>query len=271
MTDQVDNLAVGQRQRTRQDILEWFSPLQPGEAHSSVASTRLEGTCQQMLNDTSFIAWREGSAPSNVILAHGVPGAGKTVLTSFVIDEIIEASEDDIALAFIYIGQHRKEAEEEQCFLAAIIKQWCAHLTNIPQPLNLLFQKHHGKSTRPSVGELHQVLTEVHRHVPRKFLIVDALDECNSSVRKSVVNIIQLLLRNQDTNANTKVFVSCRSHLIPALEKQLKPVCMDVKAADSDITLYLSNAIAESDASSELSPEFRKELISTILAGAKGM
>ncbi|KAF8847654.1 hypothetical protein BDZ45DRAFT_811419 [Acephala macrosclerotiorum] len=70
------------------DILRWLTPSKPEETHLRIRESRLPGTGQWLLENPEFMAWRDQEDVSNVLWCHGIPGAGKTVISSLVIDHL---------------------------------------------------------------------------------------------------------------------------------------------------------------------------------------
>jgi hypothetical protein len=67
---------------TETKILEWLSTLQPQTKHHEVCSRRLPDTGEWLLEREEFRSGCNEAQSKNVLWCHGIPGAGKTVLTS---------------------------------------------------------------------------------------------------------------------------------------------------------------------------------------------
>jgi len=63
-------------------IMEWLSPLEPGNRHRSVRTGRFDGVGDWLLGATEFQEWRgcDGGADKAVLFCSGGPGVGKTYL-----------------------------------------------------------------------------------------------------------------------------------------------------------------------------------------------
>ena len=63
-------------------IMRWLTPLEPGNRHDSVRTTRFEGVGDWLLETSEFRKWRggEGGADRGVLFCSGNPGVGKTYL-----------------------------------------------------------------------------------------------------------------------------------------------------------------------------------------------
>ena len=67
--------------RKRDDVLNWFSPLNHARKHDHISKPRIDGTGEWLLQMHEFKSWRyEPQAMSNVLCCYGIQGAGKSVL-----------------------------------------------------------------------------------------------------------------------------------------------------------------------------------------------
>ena len=63
------------------NILEWLSPLNPQHTHVDVRDQRLPDTGIWLLDRDEFKKWRYDALSPKILWCHGIPGAGKTVLS----------------------------------------------------------------------------------------------------------------------------------------------------------------------------------------------
>ena len=63
-------------------IMQWLSPLEPGDRHHGVRTNRFEGVGDWFLETSEFREWRggHGGADKAVLFCSGDPGVGKTHL-----------------------------------------------------------------------------------------------------------------------------------------------------------------------------------------------
>ena len=62
--------------------MRWLSPLEPGNRHDGVRTSRLAGVGNWLLETSKFREWRggEGGCDKAVLFCSGNPGVGKTYL-----------------------------------------------------------------------------------------------------------------------------------------------------------------------------------------------
>ena len=103
----VVTLVRNQEDQGRQTILDWITPIDYAPQQSNFISRRQAGTGQWLLNSAEFKAWLQIS--KQILFCPGIPGAGKTILTSIVVEELITRFENDgnIGIAYIYCNYRR--------------------------------------------------------------------------------------------------------------------------------------------------------------------
>ncbi|KAH8148970.1 uncharacterized protein LAJ45_06945 [Morchella importuna] len=73
---------------SRKAILDWLYPGDFNAKHYEIGNRRQKGTGDWLLKSPEFIGWVEGRLKSRLLWGHGIPGAGKTFLSSTVIDHL---------------------------------------------------------------------------------------------------------------------------------------------------------------------------------------
>jgi hypothetical protein len=70
-------------------VLEWLSKTNYRDHHRDLSGMRLTGTGDWLLQHAEYVSWQQRSTCSTLVV-HGIPGCGKTILCSAVIDELIK-------------------------------------------------------------------------------------------------------------------------------------------------------------------------------------
>ena len=63
-------------------VMRWLTPVEPGNRHDGVRTTRFEGVGDWLFEISQFQEWREGDGDADkaVLFCSGNPGVGKTYL-----------------------------------------------------------------------------------------------------------------------------------------------------------------------------------------------
>ncbi|KAF5499783.1 hypothetical protein CGCF413_v006068 [Colletotrichum fructicola] len=208
---------IGRARRTA--ILSWISD-EPYEMHHKLAySEVLEGTGQWILCDPILLHWANESA-SSILWLHGIPGSGKSKLTSVVVSQALQAFREKLAPAPVYFYCSRNPAEPGRSdpprILASIVRQLStsSSSSSVLEPAVAVFTQR--EETAFASGPLHidetkgLILQLLEKYKDATVtIVIDALDECNPGTRDILLDTLEYLL-----NASAcllKVFVSSRN------------------------------------------------------------
>jgi Cdc6-like AAA superfamily ATPase len=90
----------------------------------------------------------------------GIPGAGKTILTSVVVEELSTRFYNDsrIVVAYIYCNFKRQIEQTLENLLASLLKQLAQSRPSLPESIKSLHDRCRAKKARPSVDDISSVL-----------------------------------------------------------------------------------------------------------------
>jgi hypothetical protein len=121
--DNTVKLVRYQDDKEQQAILDWLTLVDHAPQQNDFLRHRQAGTGQWLLDSAGFKGWVENK--KQTLFCPGIPGAGKTILTSIVVEELSTRFQDDksIALAYIYCNFKRQNEQALEDLLASILKQ----------------------------------------------------------------------------------------------------------------------------------------------------
>ena len=127
-----------------------------------MSSRREEGTGLWFLEAPKFISWIVGNSPT--LWCPGIPGSGKTILTSMVVDHLLSTYENnsEIGVAYIYCN-YREQREQTVINLVGTVLQ---HLLVkkignngvISGTIRKAYRRHLSRRTRPNLEEMTALL-----------------------------------------------------------------------------------------------------------------
>ncbi|KAK2470324.1 hypothetical protein H9L39_17941, partial [Fusarium oxysporum f. sp. albedinis] len=93
-------------------ILDWLTPLDYGPQQSDNLSRRQPETGNWLLQSEEFLGWLAGK--KQTLFCPGIPGAGKTILTSIVVDFLDSKCGNDaeIGITYIYCSSGRQHEQK---------------------------------------------------------------------------------------------------------------------------------------------------------------
>ena len=167
--------------RENLDILNWLEPIDYAPQQSDYISRQQPGTGRWLLDSADFRTWL--GTCKQTLFCPGIPGAGKTILTSIIVDDLITRFQNDstINIAYIYCNFRRKDEQKINDLLTSLLKQLAHGQSSLLDSLKDLYNRHKVKRTRPSLDETLRSLHSVAAMYSRVFIVVDALDECQVS------------------------------------------------------------------------------------------
>ena len=248
------------------EVLNWLTIVDYGPQQSDFISRRQAGTGQWLLDSAEFQAWLDTN--KQTLFCPGIPGAGKTILTSIVVNNLYAKFEKDpnIGIAYIYCSFKRNDEQKLEDLLLSLIKQLAQGRLSLPDSVKFLHNNHKDKRTRPSFDEISRALHSITTIYSRVFIVIDALDECQVS-NDCRVKFLSEIFAIQ-TKHETNLFVTSR--FIPDIaEKFNQSTLLEIRAHTEDVRKYLDGRISQSE--SNFLKGYREEIKTEIIKAVDGM
>ncbi|KAH8802659.1 hypothetical protein F5884DRAFT_476644 [Xylogone sp. PMI_703] len=265
---EVITLVQNQEDQSRQTILDWITPIDYAPQQSDFISRRQAGTGQWLLDSAEFIAWLQTG--KQILFCPGIPGAGKTILTSIVVEELITQFEtsNNVGIAYLYCNYRRQHEQKLQDLFASILKQFVQEQPFIPDNIKTLYDRHKDKRTRPTLDEILGVLQSVVAVYSRVFIIIDAFDECQIS--DGCQQRFLLGLFNLHVRCGANLFITSRPHL--SIKKEFKEnLILEIRASEEDVRSYLQGSMFRLPGFVGQSLELQEEIKTSIVKAINGM
>jgi hypothetical protein len=220
----------------RRKVYQWLDGIDPSSLHHRACNQYEAGTGDWVLRSDDWKAWISGK--KRALWIHGIPGAGKTVLTSHLIETIKRHCSDETTKKknacvyyYCYFGHNIDEASP---FLKWIVRQLCLIADVVPDKLYKLYKR--GES--PSLIDLLQVLDEITETFDHIYIILDAIDE--STPRLDLLRILRDLITDPRFQ---KIYVIATSREYIDIEESMKDISSAISMSnpllDQDIQLFV--------------------------------
>ncbi|KAI5462028.1 putative ankyrin repeat protein [Mariannaea sp. PMI_226] len=272
MNDRVHDLTrmsnEAQKATEHKEILDWLTRIDFGPQQSDLFRRRLAGTGQWLLYSAEFQEWLETSGKT--LFGQGIPGAGKSILTSFLVDDLVERFSGDlnVGIAYIYCNFKRQEQQKVDDLLASLLKQLVGTSLTLPSSVVSLHNRHKARRTRPSLEEILDTLHSVLANYSRVFIVVDALDEYDNADGCRSRFLSQLL----DLQAKTGTNLFTTSRYLPEIQKILEgSILLEIRAKSSDVCKYLQQHMSELPSCVSKNEHLQTTVVSRITEVADGM
>ncbi|MCJ1284853.1 hypothetical protein MMC26_004190 [Xylographa opegraphella] len=257
-----------QEDQEQQSILDWLCPVDYFPQQNDFLRQRQAGTGQWLLDSTKFKAWIE--TKHQTLFCPGIPGAGKTILTSIVVEQLFTRIRGDCSIAFAYIYCNFKRQHEQSLehLLASLLKQLAQGRHHLPENVKTIYARCRDQETRPSVDDISAVLQSVAAEYSRVFIVIDALDECQ-------VNngcLAKLLSHISNLQSKCRVNFFATSRFIPDItERFQRDVRLEIRANKQDVQRYVEGHIDELPRFVRRDPDLQQEISSEIVKAVDGM
>jgi Cdc6-like AAA superfamily ATPase len=263
----VDRLHQRHDDLQRRTIIEWLTRIDYSTQQSDFIGRRQEGTGQWLLNSDKFQSWLKTA--KQTLFCQGMPGAGKTMIASIVVDHLSVEFQNDasVGIAYLYCNFRRQDEQSLTELLSSLLKQLVQGQLSVPESVKSLYERHKDKA-RPSLDEILKVFYAVVADYSRTFIVIDALDECQVSggVRSKLLSELFHL------QAQTEASLFATSRFIPEIEKEFKgSMSLEIHASDEDVQRYLDGHMSQLPSFVSRSSDLKEEIKSEIIKAVDGM
>ncbi|KAL8645361.1 MAG: hypothetical protein Q9210_006746, partial [Variospora velana] len=241
-----------------------------GSTAETFKRERQDGTGTWLFDLPEMTNWLESS--NDALWVYGIPGAGKTTLSTLVVDEILtKKRSNSVGTAYFYVRHDDKESHKPSNVLGSLISQLARHNREALADLMKLYAQHqtHGLAA-PDEQDLNEKLHKISQHFKEVYIMIDGLDECGSlydADRRRLVKAIAGLHTNKEGSVRTLVFSRKESDI----EKEFVRMqfhTVSIAATSGDLRLFANAWSGELDVQSE---RLKAEIVDALVNQAKGM
>ncbi|KAI5802027.1 hypothetical protein FPQ18DRAFT_3150 [Pyronema domesticum] len=206
------------------DLLPSLSPLEHPKRHQDIRQKCLEETGGWFLRKPEFQHWRnqdptaDSQAYSRRILGcHGIPGAGKSVICSLVVDDLRTdfSTTQNACVAYLYCDYRDELNQTANNMIGALLEQVIDTLNNsnsTDAKIISMLRERLKKRKQFDLGEACQLLTEKLEQFHRCFVCIDTLDECGENNRSLLLKSLATILKDCK-KSSIQIFATGRPHL----------------------------------------------------------
>lgn len=254
----------------RAQACQWLCRVDYESMHASVSSKHDADAGTWILGSEGMRPWIDGM--EKILWIYGIPGSGKTFLTSTILNRhVLPQAQDGVSVAYYYCDFRNLESCQPESVLGAIVVQLCKYIDPLPAVIEEIMSLHAGlggRLTPPSLDELETLLKKVLRLCRAAIIVVDALDECQD--RETVVKVLRDVSRTGP--GNTKVLVTSREEPdIVRLLQGVQRISTRSSEADQDIERLIHSSLAMNRTLQKLRPSLKARIIEKLSMEACGM
>ena len=273
----VNTLILDQENQKKKATLSRLTSIDFDVTHRDINSRRVKGTGSWLLRSPEYMLWLD---QPGTLWCRGIPGAGKTILSSLVIQTLRESNQPEVGVAGLYCSYRNPDTILNM--LGSLVKQLAAPLADLPEAIHNL--------TVPGLDDFRSILSDLFSSYSKVMIVIDALDECvhriellkelNESIQRkqgtyslSFINYnSRCLLMNVGTELH--ILITSRSGILD-IERGLKAsVGLEIQSHDDDAQTYLRHRLREQQPMSDWvteNPDFEALIKEAIMKRMNGM
>ncbi|KAF7352014.1 ANK-REP-REGION domain-containing protein [Mycena venus] len=249
----------------RTEIIDWLSPMNFFLRHADISQARQQGTGGWLLMDTHFQKWEFDSG--RTLWCHGIPGAGKTVLASLVVEHLSATFQNqNIGVACIYLAHKEAEDQTPTKLLTGLWRQLVLG-KDVGSLAKQLYWQHKEKRTTLTLDQAFSVLYTAITGFSKVYMVIDAVDEYPEVQRQVLFKYLGML------GSTVNLMITSRPHI--TLHSSLpNPTTLEIRASEDDIRKYVDDQIQISwrlTKHIQTQPDLREEIHSAITHTVDGM
>jgi Cdc6-like AAA superfamily ATPase len=248
-------------------VAHWLTPTNFSVQQSDIIAKRQKDTGLWLLNSEEYKMWI--GEEQQTLFCPGIPGAGKTMMSSIVVDDLRKTFDDNdrIGIACLFCSYKRQNEQSPADLFASLLKQLVQERPILPDFVEALYQSHSRRKTRPSFGELSAVLRSVVNSNSKVFFVIDALDECTNVERARE----RLLCEIFKLQKQTRISLFATSRFIPEIKKDFEgSISLEIRAHNEDVQRYLDGNMPRQFCISR-NPDLQEKIKTEIAKAVDGM
>jgi Cdc6-like AAA superfamily ATPase len=262
----------------KQDAIhKWLLPPDPSTNFNKALRQRQEGTGLWLLQHSLFEKWHRQQ--HSFLWLHGIPGCGKTILSSTIIKHLVDTHHDQLLLYF-YFDFTDAGKQTLDNVLRSLISQHYNKSKDTQKLFDSLFSSCGNGRSQPTCESLCKVFLQMINQAKEIYIVLDALDECRTrkgSFSEGLLAWIQSLLDLKQRNVHLLV-TSRPEHDIELVLRKLVPSDEDVvpiqgDLIEDDIRSYVHTRVRTGDGLKrwQSQPDVLNEIETQLMKKANGM
>jgi hypothetical protein len=255
-------------------IYSWLSAPNPSSNYYKAHNRRQAETGLWLLESAKFREWKD-SATSRLWL-YGIPGCGKTILSSTIVEHLLQHCHDDIrmATAYFYFDFTDTQKQDPELMLRSLLCQLLQRLVVIPERVNALFSSCGNGQRHPPMHALLEVVRQTVQDFAQVYVVLDALDECTQ--RSELMDVLETVAGWRLDNLHLVMTSRKERDIERSLEGYIDEedvVCLQRDVVDKDIQRYVQQRLFNDKRLQTWRRDatIRQEIETALMRGARGM
>ncbi|KAL9581528.1 MAG: hypothetical protein Q9212_003845 [Teloschistes hypoglaucus] len=167
----------------RNKVTKWLSAPDPSIDHVEARNKWPKPSCRWFIDGHRYRCWKD--QPDDAMWIHGIPGAGKTILSTNVIQDLLFECRKDACkgLAYFYFTFNDSKKQSCECMLRSLVQQLSSQSTDSMKLVENLYRSCGEGSSQAMDSSILQTLEAMMTCFSTVSIVLDALDESASRPR----------------------------------------------------------------------------------------
>ncbi|CAH0002529.1 unnamed protein product [Clonostachys byssicola] len=217
-------------------LRQWLDPPDPSVNFNKAIELRQAGSGLWLLQDSRYLSCK--NRENSLLWLHGIPGCGKTVLSTTIIQDL---EEEEMILYFYFdFNDTRKQTFEN------MIRSLCYQLYRLKasqRHLDLLYSETKDGQRQPSTESLENTFLLMIQDVGKIYILLDALDESSTLEDHHTRGLLSWIDSFRSSRNNVHLIATSRPE--HAIQSRMKiwagviPVALESHLTEGDINSYI--------------------------------
>ncbi|KAF1834241.1 HET-domain-containing protein [Decorospora gaudefroyi] len=255
-------------------ICSWLSAPDPSTNYHKAHKQRQAETGLWLLESTKFAKWKESVASR--LWLYGIPGCGKTILSSAIIEHLLQHCHDNTSMvtAYFYFDFNDTQKQNPELMLRSLLYQVLQRSVVIAKGVDALFSSCENGRRQPSLHALLDATRQAMQQFAHVYVVLDALDECMQ--RSELMDMLEAVAGWQLDNLHLLMTSRKERDIERSLEGYVEgddTVCLQRDVVDQDIQRYVQHRLGVDKGLAKWNKDdaIRQEIEKALMHGARGM
>jgi hypothetical protein len=255
-------------------IRQWLSAPDPSTNYQKALKLRHTDTGLWLLQNDAYTRWKR--AATTPLWLYGIPGCGKTILSSTILQDLFQHRDNNPghAVAYFYFDFNDVQKQDAELMLRSLVGQLSQQAVDVSVSLDALFSSCEDGKRQPSLYALLQVARQMIQQLPQVYVMLDALDECVH--RTELMHMLEVMAGWQLPNVHLILTSRRERDIVSSLEGLVDPqnsIYLQSEVVDKDIQHYVRQRLSDDKALSKWGKDIalRQEIETALVEGSKGM
>lgn len=180
----------------------WLRAPDPSTNYNKALKQRHEDSGRWFLEGLAFANWK--TRRNSFLWLYGIPGCGKTILSSTIIQHL-ESSLPSQPLLYFYFAFAEPDKQSFENMIRSLINQLYYQREDVQERLDTLFSACDNGRRQPSTASLWTTFLQIIQQVGEVWIVLDAVDECHDrtwNLTEGMLSWMMELLGSEERNVH---------------------------------------------------------------------